>query len=102
MTHPFTETVAAAAVVIVVGIGTVLVLPVRKVEPGVEPIVLDVDRPAVVRAEPDEGVSDAERVEALQRQLIEIGAEQKRLKALVREAAAARAERSPSKERTER
>lgn len=99
MTHPFTEIVAAAAVVIVVGVGTVLVLPVRRVESGAEPLTLDIDGPAVVRAEPESAVSDAARVEALQRQLIEIGTEQKRLKALVKEAAEARAERNPPKER---
>lgn len=99
MTHPLTEIVAAVAVVIVVGVGTVLVLPVRKAEPGAEPLALDIDGPAVVRAEPERAISDAERVEALQRQLIEIGSEQQRLKTLVKEAAAAHAQRSRSKAR---
>lgn len=99
MTHPLTEIVAAVAVVIVVGVGTVLVLPERKAEPGAEPLTLDIGGPAVVRAEPEREISDAERVEALQQQLIEIGTEQKRLKALVKEAADAHAERDPAKGR---
>lgn len=99
MTHPLTEIVAAVAIVIVVGVGTVLVLPARKAEPGAEPLALDIDGPAVVRAEPGREISDTERVEALQRQLIEIGAEQRRLRALVEEAAAAHTQRSRSKAR---
>lgn len=91
MTHPFGEIVVAAVLVVVVGAGTLLVLPRSKPEPSVKPIVIDVETPATLRAEPQRVKSDAERVDDLQRELIAIAAEQKKLAEALRAAADAHA-----------
>ena len=82
MTQPLTELALAAAFIVAVGAGTLAVLP----EPKPPTTTLAVASPpgAVRRAAPDEAKTDAERVEALQRALIEIAAEQKRLTATLR------------------
>lgn len=93
MSHPFIEIAGAVAVVIVVGAGTMLVLPQAKPDPPAQTIVLDIERAPAVRAEPHAAKSDAERVDDLQRRLSEIAAEQKRLASDLRAAAAVRSAR---------
>jgi hypothetical protein len=93
MSHPFIEIAGAVAVVVAVGAGTILVLPRVKPEPPAQTIVLDIEGPPAVRAEPLTVKSDAERVDDLQRQLSEIAAEQKRLANDLRAAANARSAR---------
>jgi len=92
MSHPI-EIAAGLAVAIAIGIGTLMVLPLAKPgpEPAAQTIVLDIKGPETVRAEPTTQKTDAERVEALQRQLLDIAAEQKRLTEEVRAATKARA-----------
>jgi hypothetical protein len=90
MSHPVVDIACGLAVVIAVGVGTVLVLPRAKLEPPVQTIVLDIETPPAVRAEPLRLKSDAERVDDLRRMVGEIAAEQKRLASALREAAAAR------------
>lgn len=101
MSHPFLETAGAVAIVIAVGAGTLLVLPRAKPEPPVQTILLDIERPPAVRAEPQAVKSDAERVDDLQRALSAIAVEQKRLANDLRTAMAARAARK-DRERTRR
>lgn len=93
MSHPFVEIGWAVGLVVAVGAGTILVLPRAKPEPPVQSIMLDVEGPPAVRAEPQQARSDAERVDDLQRQLNEVAAEQKRLANELRAAAKARAAR---------
>lgn len=90
MTHPLTEIAAAAVVLVAVGAGTMLVLPRPKPEPP-QTIVLDIETPDAVRAEPQVEKSDAERVDDLQRKLTAIAAEQKKLSEELRAAADAQA-----------
>jgi hypothetical protein len=92
MTHPLTEIAAAAVVLVAVGAGTMLVLPRPKPEPPAQTIVLDIETPDAVRAEPQYEKSDAERVDDLQRELTAIAAEQKKLIEELRAAAEAQAE----------
>jgi hypothetical protein len=89
MSHPI-EIAAGLAVAIAIGIGTLLVLPLPKPgpEPAAQTIVLDIEGPETIRAEPTTEKTDAERIEALQRQLLDIAAEQKRLSEEVRAAKA--------------
>jgi hypothetical protein len=93
MSHPFVEIAGAVAVVVAVGAGTILVLPRVKPETPAQTIVLDIEAPPAVRAEPQPVKSDAERVDELHRRLSEIAAEQKRLANDLRAAANARSER---------
>lgn len=72
MTHPIGEAIAAAAVVVAVGAGAVFVLPAEKGPPL---------------------PTTAARVEALQRQVLRLKSEQKRLTAQVRAATAVARER---------
>lgn len=83
MTHPLTELALAAALVVAVGAGTLAVLPERKPAPAAT-IAVAPPPSGIRRASPDEAKTDAERVEALQRQLIDIAAEHKRLAETVR------------------
>ena len=72
MTHPIGEAIAAAAVVVAVGAGAVFVLPVESSPPV---------------------PTTAARVEALQRQVLRLTSEQRRLTAEVRAATTAARER---------
>ena len=86
MTHPIAELTLATAIVVAIGAGTIAVLP--RVEPAAPvTIALGVPETATSRAEPKPPRSDAERIEALQRQLLAIAAEQKRLTETVKQAA---------------
>ena len=100
MSHPFVEIAVAVAVVIAVGAGTILVLPRAKPEPPTQTIMLDIEGPPAVRAEPLAVKSDAERVDDLRRQLSEIAAEQKRLAIDLRAAANARSARRDRRSKT--
>lgn len=93
MSHPFVEIGWALGLVVAIGAGTILVLPRAKPEPPAQTIMLDVEGPPAVRAEPLQVRSDAERVDDLQRQLSEIAAQQKRLASELRAAAKAHAAR---------
>jgi hypothetical protein len=57
-----------------------MVWPQPAPEPAAQTIVLDVQAPAVVRAEPTPRKSDQERVADLERQVRDIAAEQRRLR----------------------
>lgn len=95
MSHPMIEIAAGCVVAVVIGAGTLLVLPLAK--PGPDParqtIVLDLNGAAVVRAEPVAEKTEAERVDELQRQLLDLAAEQKALTESVRAAIKAQADR---------
>jgi hypothetical protein len=73
MNH-ITEIASAAALLAAAVGGALIVLPRPKPEPL--PIVLEVEPKAAVQAQPR---TDAQRIEALQRELGEIAAEQRRL-----------------------
>lgn len=100
MSHPL-EIAAGIAVAAAIGVGALLVLPQpRQQESTSQTITLDIEAPETFRAEPTMPRTNAERVDALQRQLLDIAAEQKRLMEDVRaatEALAARAERRRKK-----
>ena len=78
MTQPLTELAIAAAIVAAIGAGTIAVLPPSQPR-STTVIELKPGSPPARRQEPDLPKSDAERVEALQLQLLAIAAEQKRL-----------------------
>jgi hypothetical protein len=100
MSHPL-EVAAGIVVVAAIGVGALLVLPqLRQPESTSQTIALDVAAPETLRAEPRIRGTNAERVDALQRQLLDIAAEQKRLLEEVRsatEAQAAKAKRRRKK-----
>jgi hypothetical protein len=84
MTYPVSEFVLAAGLIVAIGAGAVAVLPP---EPAPRATIRLVVPPAkTARAEPKLPPANAERVEALQRQLQDIAAEQKRLTAQVKAA----------------
>lgn len=91
MSHPI-EIAAGIAVAAAIGVGALLVLPQpRQQEPTSQTITLDVEAPETLRGEPKTQRTNAERVDALQRQLLDIAAEQKRLMEEVRAATGAQA-----------
>jgi hypothetical protein len=59
--------------------GALIILPRAKPEAPTLPVVLDLPAQPVTRAEPLPQKSDAERVDDLQKELLAIAAEQKRL-----------------------
>lgn len=77
MTHPISELALAGLVVVAIGAGTLVVLP-RLPAPTTN-IAIDPVAAPVQRGEPLPLRTDAERIEALQRQLAEVAAEQERL-----------------------
>ncbi len=77
MTHPIADLALAGLVVVAIGAGTLAVLP-RQPAPTTN-IAIDPVAAPVQRSEPLSPQTDAERIEALQRQLTEVAAEQKRL-----------------------
>ena len=95
MSHPMIEIAAGCVVAVVIGAGTLLVLPRAKPEPApaAQTIVLDLKGAGVVRAEPNAEKTEAERVDELQRQLLHLAAEQKALTESVRAAIKAQADR---------
>jgi hypothetical protein len=95
MSHPLIEIAVGCVVAVAIGAGTLLVLPRAKPEPepAAQTIVLDLKGPEVVRAEPMTEKTEAERVDELQRQLLDLAAEQKALTESVRAATKARADR---------
>lgn len=77
--------VAGGVVLAVAAVGGALVvLPRRQHEPIVLPVALDVPSNPVERAQRPDSLSDSERVEALQRQLGAIAAEQRSLTDVVK------------------
>lgn len=86
MSHPLLEVAGVVAVVMAVGVWTVVVLPRPKPAPPAQTIVLDIEGNPTLQAESPAGKSDAERVDELQRVLGEIAAEQKRLSLDLRDA----------------
>ena len=77
--------VAGGVVLAVAAVGGALVvLPRRQPEPIVLPVALDVPANPVERAQRPDSLSDSERVEALQRQLGDIAAEQRSLTDVVK------------------
>jgi hypothetical protein len=86
---------AAALAAAAIG-GALIVLPRPK--PESLPVVLEVEPKAVARAEPQ---SDAERIEALQKELGEIAAEHKRLAREIRALSADGIEETSQQQRTE-
>jgi hypothetical protein len=91
MTH-ITELALAAALIGALGLGALVTLPAPKTA---GPVKLELERTAtpVRRAEPSPAKSDAERVEALQRRVADIAAEQRELAATLRALAQARKRR---------
>jgi hypothetical protein len=91
MSHPL-EVAAGIVVAAAIGVGALLVLPqLRQAEPTSQTIALDIVAPETFRAEPRIRRTSAERVDALERQLLDIAAEQKRLLEEIRSAAEAQA-----------
>ena len=99
MSHPFLEAAGAIAVVMAVGVWTVLVLPRPKPTLPAQTIMLEIESSPVVRAEPQSAKSDIERVSELERQVSEIAAEQKRLAVDLRLAVEARSARGDRERR---
>jgi len=91
MTH-VTELALAAALIGALGLGALVTLPAPK---PATPVKLELERTAtpVRRAEPSPAKSDAERVEALQRRVAGIAAEQRELAATLRALAQTRKRR---------
>lgn len=88
MTHPLTAFVCAAGLGLAIGAGAIAVLPEAKPAPPAHVRIAPLPV-ATERAEPDHPLTEAERVEALQRRLAVIGDEQRaltdELKSLARE-----------------
>lgn len=82
MTHPVTDVLTATALVVAVGAGAAVFLPRAAPEP--------VSQIVALTREQAPALTDAARVEALQRELARIAAEQKRLNETVRAIAASR------------
>jgi 2-polyprenyl-6-methoxyphenol hydroxylase-like FAD-dependent oxidoreductase len=95
MNH-ITEIASAAALMAAAIGGALIVLPRPKPEPL--PVVLEVAPKPVARAEP---LSDAERIEALQRQLGEIASEHRRLTQEIRALSVREPEENSQQQRTE-
>lgn len=91
MSHPL-EIATGIAVAAAIAVGALLVLPqARLPDPAPQTIAVDIAAPETLRAEPEIPRTDVERIDALQRQLLDIAAEQKRLLEELRVAAEAQA-----------
>lgn len=77
MTHPVSDLAIAGLFVVAIGAGTLAILP-RQSASGAK-VAIDPLAAPVQRSEPLPLRSDAERIDALQRQLAELAGEQKRL-----------------------